>query len=156
MENERQARARSDRSKTELQQEIDDLSDQLGQQGGATVSQMEMNKKKDNELAKLRREIEQLNMNFESQSTALKKKGQDLTLELTEQIEQVMRTRNRADKERAHLQKQLDEAVSRSSLCQQNSTLAIFRITRSMTRPSSASSLSATPSRSKRSWLSFA
>lgn len=33
-----------------------------------------------------------------------------MTLELTDQIEQVMRARNRADKERAQLQKQLDEA----------------------------------------------
>ncbi|CAD5233385.1 unnamed protein product [Bursaphelenchus xylophilus] len=111
VESERQARARSERSKTELQQEIDELHEQLNQQSGATMQQMDLNKKRDNELAKLRREIDQLKMNFESQSTALKKKGQDATLELTEQIENVMRARNRADKERAQLQKQLDEAT---------------------------------------------
>ncbi|KAI6204528.1 hypothetical protein M3Y94_00684900 [Aphelenchoides besseyi] len=110
VENERQARARSERSKTELQQEIDELQEQLGHQGGATMSQMDLNKKKDNELAKLRRELDQLNMNFESQSQVLKKKGQDISMELTEQIEQIMRMRNRTDKERAQLQKQLDEA----------------------------------------------
>lgn len=33
-----------------------------------------------------------------------------MTLELTDQIEQMIRMRNRADKERAQLQKQLDEA----------------------------------------------
>jgi hypothetical protein len=36
------------------------------------MAQLDNNKKKDNELAKLRREIDQLNMNFESQSQALK------------------------------------------------------------------------------------
>lgn len=36
------------------------------------MAQIDTNKKKDNELAKLRRELDQLKMNFESQSQALK------------------------------------------------------------------------------------
>lgn len=69
-----------------------------------------MNKKKDAEVAKLRREIDQLNLNFESQAAALKKKGSDAATELLEQIEQLTRMKNKTEKERSTFQKQLDES----------------------------------------------
>lgn len=61
-------------------------------------------------MAKLRREIDQLNMNFESQAAALKKKGSDAATELLEQIEQLTRMKNKTEKERSTFQKQLDES----------------------------------------------
>jgi len=48
------------------------LQERLDQHTMATQAQAEANKKKDAELAKLRREIDQLKLNFDSQATALK------------------------------------------------------------------------------------
>lgn len=72
LEAERQARARSERSKNDSQYESDELQERLDQHAAATQAQMEANKKKDAEVAKLRREIDQLKLTFEAQATALK------------------------------------------------------------------------------------
>lgn len=74
LENERQARARSERSRNDSQYEADELQERLDQHTLATQAQTELNKKKDAELAKLRREIDQLKLNFDSQSSTLKSK----------------------------------------------------------------------------------
>uniref|UniRef100_A0A914L0P7 Myosin heavy chain n=1 Tax=Meloidogyne incognita TaxID=6306 RepID=A0A914L0P7_MELIC len=108
LENERQARARSERSKNDSQYEADELQERLDQHTMATQAQAEANKKKDAELAKLRREIDQLKLNFDSQATALKKKGGSGLAELLEQIDQLQRIKNRSEKERSALQRQLE------------------------------------------------
>lgn len=51
LENERQSRARSERARTELQSEIDEQQEQLDHQNLSTSSHLELNKKKDAELA---------------------------------------------------------------------------------------------------------
>ena len=49
-----------------------------------------------------------LKVTFDAQSDQLKKKGAAGTKKLLEQIDQIPRIKNRADKERAALQKQLE------------------------------------------------
>jgi myosin heavy chain 6/7 len=109
VESEKQARERGERAKQELQQEIDDVTEQCQQQARATTSQIENNKKKDAELAKLRRDYDGLTLNFENQTNGLKKKGSDAVAELTEQIDLVSKLKAKADKERAVLQRQVEE-----------------------------------------------
>ena len=53
-----------------------------------------------------------LKVTFDAQSDQLKKKGAAGTTELLEQIDQIQRLKNRADKERAALQKQLEMGQS--------------------------------------------
>jgi myosin heavy chain 6/7 len=72
LEAERQARSRSERSKNDSQYEADELQDRLDQHAQATQAQLEANKKKDAEVAKFRREIDQLKLTFDAQVTALK------------------------------------------------------------------------------------
>ena len=67
LESERQARSKADRSKGDLQDELADLSSKLEEAGGSTQMQMEMNKKREAELAKLRRDLEESNMQHENQ-----------------------------------------------------------------------------------------
>uniref|UniRef100_A0A1I8A7D9 Myosin_tail_1 domain-containing protein n=1 Tax=Steinernema glaseri TaxID=37863 RepID=A0A1I8A7D9_9BILA len=59
-----------------------------------------MNKKKDAELAKLRRDIEEAHMNHENQLAALKKKSNDSVAELSDQIDQVQKMKAKVDKEK--------------------------------------------------------
>ena len=53
-----------------------------------------------------------LKATFDAQSDQLKKKGAAGTMELLEQIDQIQRLKNRANKERAALQKQLEMGQS--------------------------------------------
>merc|ERR1719239_721990 len=58
LEAERQARAKVEKQRTELSRELDDLSERLDEAGGATAAQIELNKKREQELLKLRRDAE--------------------------------------------------------------------------------------------------
>lgn len=58
LEQERQSRSKSDRSRGDLQRELEELSERLDEQGGATAAQIELNKKREAEMAKLKRDLE--------------------------------------------------------------------------------------------------
>jgi hypothetical protein len=53
------------------------MNDRLEEAGGATTTQVEMNKKREAELAKLRRDLEEANLQHEATSAQLRKKHQD-------------------------------------------------------------------------------
>lgn len=58
LEQERQSRSKSDRAKGDLQRELDEITERLDEQGGATAAQIELNKKREAEMAKLKRDLE--------------------------------------------------------------------------------------------------
>lgn len=58
LEHERQSRNKADRTKADLQRELDELTERLDEQGGATAAQLELNKKREAEMAKLKRDLE--------------------------------------------------------------------------------------------------
>ncbi len=58
LEAERQGHSKADRTRSELQRELEELHERLDEQGGATAAQIEMNKKREAELSKLRRDLE--------------------------------------------------------------------------------------------------
>ena len=59
------------------------------------LQQMEYGRKRDQELQKLQHELEELQTQHESQLTALRKKHQDANIELTEQVDQLHKARQR-------------------------------------------------------------
>lgn len=67
MEAERSSRTKADRGKQDLQRELEELSERLDEAGGQTAAQIEVNKKREAELAKLRHDLEETNMNYENQ-----------------------------------------------------------------------------------------
>lgn len=67
------------------------VTERLDEAGGATSAQMEMNKKRDAELAKLKRDIEEMNMQHDTQMSALRKKNNDAVAEIEEQLGQVQK-----------------------------------------------------------------
>merc|ERR1719285_766413 len=89
LEAERQARAKAERQRSDLAREIDQLGERLNEAGGATHAQIELNKKREAEVAKLRKDIEEVNIQHESILSNLKRKHQDAIQEMTEQIEQL-------------------------------------------------------------------
>lgn len=69
-------RSKADRSKSELQRELEELSERLDEAGGSTAAQLEINKKREAELSQLRRQLEENNMQHEQSLAALRKKHQ--------------------------------------------------------------------------------
>lgn len=59
------------------------------------VVQVEANKRREVELQKLRRDLEEAHANTESQTAALRKKQQDTINELTEQLDQLQKLKQK-------------------------------------------------------------
>lgn len=78
-----------------MARELEELSERLDEAGGATAAQMELNKKRENEIHKMRKDVEEASIMREATMGALKKKHQDAVSEMNEQIEQLARMKNK-------------------------------------------------------------
>ncbi|KAK3868077.1 hypothetical protein Pcinc_026512 [Petrolisthes cinctipes] len=112
VEHERQARAKAEKAKTNLAKELSDLGDRLDEAGGATAAQIELNKKRETELAKLRRDLEELNVQQESAMTLLRKKHNEAINEMSEQIDYLNKMKARTEKDKESLKRDAEDAKS--------------------------------------------
>ncbi|KAI0987251.1 hypothetical protein GJ496_003370 [Pomphorhynchus laevis] len=109
LEGERQMRSKVEKQRADAVRELEEMGDRLQESGGATVAQVELNKKREAELAKLRRDLDEANMQHETSTTQLRKKHQDAVNEMGEQIDQLNRLKSKLDKERSDLKAKIDE-----------------------------------------------
>ena len=72
LESERSARARSEKTRSDLSRELEEMSERLEEAGGQTAAQIELNKRREAEMAKLRRDLEEANMSHRVSSTLRK------------------------------------------------------------------------------------
>jgi len=84
-----------EKQRVELQREMDDLSQRLDEAGGATQAQIEVNKKREAELQKLRRDLEEAHVQNETAVATIRKKQQDAVTELSEQVEQLQKVKQK-------------------------------------------------------------
>ena len=84
-----------EKQRAELERELDDLSQRLDEAGGATQAQVEVNKKREADLQKLRRDLEEAQMHSETQLVTLRKKQQESVNELSEQLEQLQKIKQK-------------------------------------------------------------
>merc|ERR1719187_1058600 len=112
LEAERQARAKAERQRSDLAREIEQLGERLDEAGGATYAQIELNKKRENEVTKLRRDLEETNIQQESILGNLKRKHQDAVQEMTEQIDQLQKMKAKIDKDKLHIINECNDARS--------------------------------------------
>lgn len=87
LEAERQARAKAEKQRSDLARDLEELTERLDEAGGATAAQIELNKKRESELTKLRRDIEEANIQHESSMAGIRKKHNDAVAEMAEQID---------------------------------------------------------------------
>lgn len=92
---ERQAKMRAEKQRTDLARELAELNERLEEAGGVTAVQVELNKKREAELAKLRQDLETANVQHEASAAQLRKKHQDAVNELTIQIESLMKNKHK-------------------------------------------------------------
>ncbi|KAK7067548.1 putative TRAFAC class myosin-kinesin ATPase superfamily [Halocaridina rubra] len=110
VEHERQARAKADKAKVQLGRELEELGERLDEAGGATAAQIELNKKREAELVKLRRDLEEINIQHEAALASLRKKHNDAVAEMSEQIDHLNKMKARTEKDKEAAKREADDA----------------------------------------------
>jgi chromosome segregation ATPase len=112
LEAEREIRQRIEREKSDLTIQVISMSERLEEAEGGTESQLEVNRKRDVELSKLRKLLEDVHLESEETAHLLKKKHQEIVIDFNEQIESLSKAKSRAEKEKAKFQAEIYELLA--------------------------------------------
>merc|ERR1711935_1095816 len=107
---ERQNRAKAEKNRTSLSRDIQDLGGRLEEAGCNTSTQIELNKKREAELAKLKAELEESNIAHEGTLAALRQKHNNIMSDMGEQIDGLNKNKAKAEKDKANMERDLQEA----------------------------------------------
>merc|ERR1712131_558751 len=107
---ERQCRAKAEKNRAILSRDIEDLSGRLEEAGSNTSAQIELNKKREAELAKLKAELEESNIAHEGTLAALRSKHNNTMSEMGEQIDSLNKMKAKAEKDKAGMERDLQDA----------------------------------------------
>merc|ERR1719438_87346 len=100
LEAERQARAKAERQRSDLAREAENINERLNEACGATAAQVELNKKRDAEVTKLRKDVEEAHIQREATTTGMKKKQQDAVMEMNEQCDQLTKMKTKVEQDK--------------------------------------------------------
>merc|ERR1712142_979924 len=78
--------------------------------GGATAAQVELNKKREAELAKFRRDLEEMNIQHEAVLSSLRKKHNDSVAEMSEQVDYLNKMKARSEKDKDTMRREADDS----------------------------------------------
>ena len=92
---ERHNRAKAEKNRTTLSRDIGELVEKLEDAGNNTATQIELNKKREIELSKLRAELEESNIAHEGTLAALRQKHNNNMTEMGEQIDSLNKIKSR-------------------------------------------------------------
>uniref|UniRef100_A0A8D0HRE1 Myosin-7 n=1 Tax=Sphenodon punctatus TaxID=8508 RepID=A0A8D0HRE1_SPHPU len=112
LEAEHTARAKVEKQRSELARELEEISERLEEAGGATSVQIELNKKREAEFQKMRRDLEEATLQHEATAATLRKKHADSVAELSEQIDNLQRVKQKLEKEKSEFKLELDDVAS--------------------------------------------
>merc|ERR1719225_2539057 len=107
---ERGNRAKAEKNRSLLKKDIEDVSTRLDEAGSNTATQVELNKKREAELARIRGELEQLNISHESTLAALRMKHNNSMSELGEQIDNLNGSKMKGEKDKTNMERDLGDA----------------------------------------------
>merc|ERR1712227_695108 len=92
-----------------LSRDIEDIGTRLEQAGSNTSTQIELNKKRESELAKLKGDLEESNIAHEGTLAALRQKHNNSMSELGEQIDSINKNKAKSEKDKAGMERDLQE-----------------------------------------------
>merc|ERR1719480_365450 len=95
---------------SDLAREIEQLGDRYDEASGATVAQVELNKKRESEIVKLRKDVEEANIASESVLSNLKRKQGDSVLEMQEQTDALQKMKAKIDKDKQTIMAEISDA----------------------------------------------
>merc|ERR1712121_11431 len=104
----------AEKSRTMLKKDIEDIASRLEAAGSDTSTQVELNKKREAELARLKGELEELNIAHEGTLAALRMKHNNTMADLGEQIDSLSANKTKSEKDKANME--LDLRDSRADL----------------------------------------
>merc|ERR1719415_57272 len=113
LEAEQGLRKRIEKEKQQLQVQIIALSERLIEAEGGAENQLDINRKREAEMAKLRKLLEDVHTESEQSIHLLKKKHQEAMMELQEQINVVTRSKDVVAKEKSRLTVEIQELMAR-------------------------------------------
>lgn len=112
IEAERATRAKTEKQRSDYARELEELSERLEEAGGVTSTQIELNKKREAEFLKLRRDLEEATLQHEATVATLRKKHADSAAELGEQIDNLQRVKQKLEKEKSEFKLEIDDLSS--------------------------------------------
>ena len=107
---ERTTRAKAEKNRATLSRDLGDLAEKLEDAGNNTATQIELNKKREAELAKLKAELDESNISHEGTLAALRQKHNNNMAEMGEQIDGLNKMKTKAEKDKAGMERDLQEA----------------------------------------------
>lgn len=93
LEKERKLRIRAEKSRTDLTREVEDMALRLEEAGGTNTAQSEINRRREAEVNKLKRELEGANTNHDQEVFNLRKRNNEIVQEQQEQIDQLTKAK---------------------------------------------------------------
>ncbi|XP_039763122.1 paramyosin, long form [Pararge aegeria] len=112
LESERELRQRIEREKADLSVQVIQLSERLEEAEGGAESQFEINRKRDTELTKLRKLLEDVHLESEETAHLLKKKHQEIVVDFQDQIDKLTHSKVRVEKEKSKFQAEVYELLA--------------------------------------------
>uniref|UniRef100_A0A8C9JXT5 Myosin-2 n=1 Tax=Panthera tigris altaica TaxID=74533 RepID=A0A8C9JXT5_PANTA len=112
IEAERASRAKAEKQRSDLSRELEEISERLEEAGGATSAPIEVNKKGEAGVQKMRRDLEEATLQHEATAATLRKKHADSMAELGEQIDNLQRVKQKLEKEKSELKMEIDDLAS--------------------------------------------
>merc|ERR1712002_238214 len=109
LEAERQARAKAERQRSDLAREMESLGERLNEACGATAAQVELNKKRESEVSKLRKDLEECHIQHDATLVSLKKKQADSIAEMSEQMDQLNKMKAKVAKDCAQIMAEIGD-----------------------------------------------
>merc|ERR1712106_143257 len=107
---ERQSRAKAEKNRTILSRDIEDLGGRLEEAGSNTSTQIELNKRREGELGKLKVDLEESNISHEGTLAAMRSKHNNTMSELGENIDSLNKNKAKAEKDKAGMEHDLMDA----------------------------------------------
>ncbi|XP_029014169.1 myosin-8-like [Betta splendens] len=112
VEAERAARAKVEKQRGDLSRELDEISERLEEAGGATAAQAELYKKREVEFQRLRRDLDESTLQHESITATLRKRYAESAAELSDQIDNLQKVKQKLEKEKSELKMEIDDVTS--------------------------------------------
>merc|ERR1712212_1163096 len=118
LESEMTMRRRVEHEKQGLQMQIISLSERLTEAESGSESQLDINRKREAEMAKLRKLLEEVHTESEQQIHTLRTKHQTSMMELQEQIERMSRDKEKVVKEKGVMKTEISELYAQIEILQ--------------------------------------
>ena len=107
---ERSSRAKAEKNRAQLSRDLEDLGTRLEEAGSNTGTQIELNKKREAELAKLRLDLDEANIAHEGTLAALRQRHNTSMSDLGGQIDNINKNKAQSEKDKAGMERDLQDS----------------------------------------------